>query len=92
MCVHTFPYTGLPCVHTALLRTVQLVLPQLQQQEQPAILVTNGCFSLDDPQQNAMSVRLGFAVQTIQGAAKQKLTGLLHEQLKPLGVYAGEEV
>lgn len=79
-----------PLLATGLLTTVRMAVPQLQQQEHPAILVTNGGFGLDDPRANEAVIQYKVAAVGLQNAIKQKLVDLLHEELRPKGVYVGK--
>jgi NAD(P)-dependent dehydrogenase (short-subunit alcohol dehydrogenase family) len=74
-----------------LLAAVQAALPDLRQ-ERGAVLVTNGGLLFDDPKVDEMAVQWGAAGLAIANAAKHKLVGLLHQQLKPDGVYVGEVI
>lgn len=73
-----------------LVATVQESLPDLKQQKDAAILVTNGGFGLFDPQVDAYAAQVGAMGLAIANSAKHKLVGLLAEKLRPEGVYVGE--
>jgi short-subunit dehydrogenase len=75
---------------TELLVAVKAALPDLKNQQDAAVLVTNGGFGLNDPRIDARAVALGAMGLAVANAAKHKLVGLLAQQLRPLGVYVGE--
>ncbi len=72
-----------------LLAAVQAALPDLEQQK-GAVLVTNGGLGLDNPYMDGFGVQWNAMGLSLANAAKQKLVGLLHEKLKPAGVYVGQ--
>jgi len=76
----------------SLLAALQAVLPDLRQQKDAALLVTNGGLGLYDPQMDAQAVAWNAQGLAVANAAKHKLVGLLSAKLKPEGVYVGEVV
>lgn len=74
----------------SLLTAVRAALPDLKQQPEAAILVTNGGLGLFDPQIDALAVQWGAQGLAVANAAKAKLVRLLSERLKGDGVYVGE--
>lgn len=74
---------------TSLVVAVQEALPDLRAAK-GAVLVTNGGFGLVDPKVDALVVKLQVMGLGVGNAAKLKLTRLLHEALRPDGVYVGE--
>jgi hypothetical protein len=52
--------------------------------------MTNGAFGLDNPHMDALAVNLKSVGVALANAAKQKLVGMLAEQLRAQGVYVGE--
>jgi NADP-dependent 3-hydroxy acid dehydrogenase YdfG len=60
--------------------------------EKGAVLITNGGFGYNDPAIDEMSVKLDAMGLSLANAAKHKLAGMLHQQLKGDGVYVGELV
>lgn len=76
---------------TSLLAAVQSVLPDLEAAK-GAVLVTNGGFGLFDANVDAYVAKSGFGPLALANAAKHKLVGVLHQQLKARGVYAGDVV
>jgi len=72
-----------------LLAAVQEALPDLRQQK-GAVLVTGGGLALYDPQVDAQAVAWGAMGLAVSKAAQHKLVGLLHQKLKPDGIYVGE--
>jgi NAD(P)-dependent dehydrogenase (short-subunit alcohol dehydrogenase family) len=75
---------------TGLLTAVQRALPDLKQQKESAVLVTNGGFGLFDPKVDAFAVRVNAMGLSVANSAKHKLVGLLAEKLKSDGIYVGE--
>jgi NAD(P)-dependent dehydrogenase (short-subunit alcohol dehydrogenase family) len=73
-----------------LLAAVKAALPDLEQAQDGALLVTNGGFGLNDPAMDGLAVTFGAMGLGVANAAKRKLVGLLAHQLKPRGVYVGE--
>ena len=74
---------------TGLLSAVQAALPDLRAAK-GAVLVTNGGLALIDPQIDARAVTWGVSGLAVANAAKQKVVGILSEQLKPDGIYVGQ--
>jgi len=74
---------------TSLLAAVRAALPDLRQEKDAAVLVTNGGLGMFDPAMDAAaaggSMGLGVA-----NAAKHKLVGVLAQKLKPENVFVGE--
>ncbi len=81
---------GIDVAVGGLVTAVQEALPDLKQQKNAAILVTNGGFGLFDPQVDAYAAQVGAMGLAIANSAKHKLVGLLAEKLRPEGVYVGE--
>jgi NADP-dependent 3-hydroxy acid dehydrogenase YdfG len=75
-----------------LLTATQAVLPDLREQKNSALLITNGGLGLFDPQVDALAVQWGAQGLAVANAAKHKVVGLLSAKLKPEGVYVGEVV
>jgi short-subunit dehydrogenase len=75
---------------TSLVQTVQGLLPELRQQKEAAILVTNGGLGLLDPNLDQMAVTYGAMGLALANAAKHKLVRVLSAKLKSDGVYVGE--
>ncbi|MDP9036525.1 MAG: SDR family NAD(P)-dependent oxidoreductase [Myxococcota bacterium] len=75
---------------SGLLACVQASLPDLRNEKQAAILVTNGGLGLVDPSADAMAVQWGAMGLALANAAKHKLVALLAEKLKGTGIYVGE--
>ena len=73
-----------------LLGAVQAALPDLKSSGEGAVLVTNGAFGQINPQIDAMVVGMKTMGVGLANAAKNKLVGMLAQQLKPEGVYVGE--
>lgn len=76
----------------SLLTAVRAALPDLRQQPDAAVLVTNGGLGLFDPQLDALAVKWGAAGLAIANSAKYKLVAVLAEQLKGQGIYVGQVV
>lgn len=76
----------------SLLTAVRAALPDLRQQPDSAVLVTNGGLGLFDPQVDALAVKWGAAGLAIANSAKYKLVSVLAEQLRGQGVYVGQVV
>ena len=72
-----------------LLIAVQEALPDLRQQK-GAVLVTGGGLALYEPSVDAQAVAWGAMGLAVSKAAQHKLVGLLHQKLKPEGIYVGE--
>jgi NADP-dependent 3-hydroxy acid dehydrogenase YdfG len=77
---------------TGLLAATQEALPDLRQQKDGAVLVTNGGLLFYDPKMDAGAVQWGAMGLSIANAAKHKMVGMLAQQLKPQNVYVGEVV
>lgn len=75
-----------------LVTAVQAALPDLEQNEGSAVLVTNGGLGLFDPQADQVGVSWNVMGLSIANSAKHKLVRLLSHKLQPLGVYVGEVV
>ncbi|MDP9151052.1 MAG: SDR family NAD(P)-dependent oxidoreductase [Myxococcota bacterium] len=75
---------------SGLLAAVQASLPDLRNEKQAAILVTNGGLGLFNPSVDAMAVQWRAMGLALANAAKHKLVGLLAEKLKGTGIYVGE--
>jgi NADP-dependent 3-hydroxy acid dehydrogenase YdfG len=75
-----------------LIAAVQAVLPDLKQQKEAALLITNGGAGYVDPSMDAMLVQYGLMGLGVSNAAKHKLVGLLAAKLKTDGIYVGEIV
>ena len=75
----------------SLLAAVQASLADLKA-EKGAVLITNGGFAYNDPTIDSLLVKLDSAALGLANAAKHKLAGILHQQLKDEGVYVGEIV
>lgn len=73
-----------------LLAAVQEALPDLQAARDGAVLVTNGAFGENNPQIDALAMKMKVMGLALANAAKHKLVGLLAQALKPSGVYVGE--
>jgi NADP-dependent 3-hydroxy acid dehydrogenase YdfG len=73
-----------------LLGAVQAALPDLKSSGEGAVLVTNGAFGQINPQIDAMVVGMKTMGVGLANAAKNKLVGMLAQQLKAEGVYVGE--
>lgn len=74
-----------------LLITLQETLPDLKAQ-QGAFLVTGGGFAFYDSGADAMAVQFNAMGIAVSKAAQKKMVGLLHQKLKPEGVFVGEVV
>jgi NADP-dependent 3-hydroxy acid dehydrogenase YdfG len=77
---------------SSLLLAVQAALPDLRQQQNAAVLVTNGGLGLIDPKVDAMAVAWGAMDLAVANAAKHKLVGVLSAKLAPEKIYVGEVV
>lgn len=75
----------------SLLAAVQASLADLKA-EKGAVLVTNGGFAYNDPTIDGMLVKFNSAGLGVANAAKHKLVGVLHQQLKDAGVFVTEVV
>lgn len=60
--------------------------------EKGAVLITNGGFAYNDPTIDEMLVKFESMSLGLANAAKHKLAGMLHQQLKADGIYVGELV
>jgi short-subunit dehydrogenase len=76
----------------SLLTAIRAALPDLRQQPESAVLVTNGGLGLFDPQVDAAAVQWGAQGLAVANAAKHKLVGVLSERLKGDRIYVGEVV
>ncbi len=75
---------------TCLVAAVQEALPDLRQQKDAAVLVTNGGLGYFDPKVDAVGVQWNTMGLSVANAAKHKLVGLLSAKLKPENIYVGE--
>jgi len=75
---------------TCLLAAVQEALPDLRQEKDAAILVTNGGLGRFDPRADALAVQRNSMGLSVANAAKHKLVGVLAVKLKPENIYVGE--
>jgi NAD(P)-dependent dehydrogenase (short-subunit alcohol dehydrogenase family) len=75
-----------------LLSALQASLPELRQQKDAALLVTNGGLGLFDAAIDAQAVQWGAMGLAVANAAKHKIVGLLSQKLQPEGIYVGEVV
>jgi short-subunit dehydrogenase len=74
----------------SLVTAIQLALPDLRDsKDSPAVLVTGGGYALYNQQIDAMAAK-GAMGLSIMKAAQHKLVGVMHQKLKPDGVYVGE--
>lgn len=74
---------------TGLITAVQAALPDLRESK-GAVLVTNGGLALTDPKIDARAVTWGVSGLAVANAAKNKVVGILSEQLRPDGVFVGQ--
>ena len=74
----------------SLLATLRAALPDLRQQKDAALLVTNGGLGLFDDQLDALAVEWGAMGLAVANSAKHKLVRVLAQKLKPEGIYVGE--
>ena len=74
----------------SLLSAVRAALPDLRQQKDAAVLVTNGGLGLFDDQMDALAVEWGAMGLAVANSAKHKLVRVLAQKLKPEGIYVGE--
>jgi len=74
----------------SLLATLQAALPDLRQQKDAALLVTNGGLGMFDDQLDALAVQWGAMGLAIANSAKHKLVRVLAQKLRPEGIYVGE--
>jgi len=75
----------------SLLAAVTASLPDLKA-EKGAVLITNGGFAFNDPKIDGMLVQYQSAGVGIANAAKRKIAGILHQQLKDQDVFVTEVV
>jgi NAD(P)-dependent dehydrogenase (short-subunit alcohol dehydrogenase family) len=76
---------------SSLLATLRAALPDLrQQQQEAALLVTNGGLGLFDDQVDALAVQWNAMGLAVANSAKHKLVRVLAQKLKPEGIYVGE--
>jgi short-subunit dehydrogenase len=75
---------------TGLIQTVQATLPDLRQQKEAAVLVTNGSLGALDPAFDDMAVTYGAMGLALANAVKHKLVRVLSAKLKAEGIYVGE--
>lgn len=73
----------------SLIAVLQEALPDLKQHK-GSFLITNGGLGLFEPQIDLMAVKGSVMGLAISNSAKHKLSALLHERLRPEGVYVGE--
>lgn len=73
-----------------LVTAVQTVLPDLRQQPDSAVLITNGGLGLFDPSTDQVGVDWNAMGLSIANSAKHKLARLLALKLKAEGIYVGE--
>jgi NADP-dependent 3-hydroxy acid dehydrogenase YdfG len=74
---------------TSLLAAVRAALPDLRQEKDAAVLVTNGGLGMFDPAMDAAAAG-GAMGLGVANAAKHKLVGVLAQKLKPENVFVGE--
>jgi short-subunit dehydrogenase len=74
----------------SLLATLRAALPDLRQQKDAALLVTNGGLGLFDNQMDALAVEWSAMGLAVANSAKHKLVRVLSQKLKPEGIYVGE--
>jgi NAD(P)-dependent dehydrogenase (short-subunit alcohol dehydrogenase family) len=74
----------------SLLATLRAALPDLRQQKDAALLVTNGGLGLFDDQIDALAVQWGAMGLAVANSAKHKLVRVLAQKLRPDGIYVGE--
>ena len=74
----------------SLLATVRAALPDLRQQKDAALLVTNGGLGLFDDPIDALAVEWGAMGLAVANSAKHKLVRVLAQKLKREGIYVGE--
>jgi NADP-dependent 3-hydroxy acid dehydrogenase YdfG len=75
---------------TSLLSAMQASLPELRKADKPAILVTGGTLSRDDPGMDALAAQWKVMGLAVAKAAQHKLVGVLNTALKSENVYVGE--
>jgi NADP-dependent 3-hydroxy acid dehydrogenase YdfG len=83
--------TTLDVAVVGMIAAVQEALPDLRA-EKGSVLVTGGGFAFYDPRVDAMAMQFGAMGVAIGNAAQKKAVGLLHQRLKPDGVFVGEVV
>lgn len=74
-----------------LVAAVQEALPDLKN-EKGSVLVTGGGLGYYDPKVDLMAVQWNAMGLAVAKAAQHKTTGILHQKLKPDGIYVGEVV
>lgn len=74
----------------SLTAAVQACLPDLQQVDRPAILVTGGALSNYGSAVDERATKWGVMGLSMAKAAQHKTVGLLHAKLEPLGIFVGE--
>lgn len=77
---------------SSLVAAIQASLPDLEADKDSAVLVTNGGFGLFDPKIDAYTATINAGPLALANSAKHKLVGVLHQQLKPRGVYVADVV
>lgn len=75
---------------SGLLAAVQEALPDLKQDKESAVLVTNGGYGLFDARVDGYAIQSNAMGLALVNSAKHKLVGLLNAKLKSDGVYVGE--
>ena len=75
---------------TGLLATVQEALPDLREEKDAAVLVTNGGLGYIDAKVDAGGVQWNAMGLSVVNAAKNKLVGLLSQKLAPDEIYVGQ--
>lgn len=75
---------------SGLLAAVQEALPDLKQEKESAVLVTNGGYGLFDTMVDAYAIQTNSMGLALANSAKHKLVGLLSQKLKSDGIYVGE--
>ncbi|KAJ3274038.1 hypothetical protein HDV01_003531 [Terramyces sp. JEL0728] len=74
---------------TSLVIATQAVLPDLEKHK-GSILVTGGGLSLENEDSVSSAINWNLATLAVAKASQRKLVHLLHNTLKPKGVYVGE--
>jgi len=75
---------------SGLLAAVQEALPDLKNEKESAVLVTNGGYGLFDTKVDAYAIQTNAMGLALANSAKHKLVGLLSQKLKSDGIYVGE--
>ena len=75
----------------SLIHAVQTVEADLAANE-GAVLVTGGGFGADNPNVNKYIVSIGVGTGGVNKAAEHKAAAILHEELKPKGIFVGTVV